>query len=990
MLRITQMLKKLTWGCCLICVALALHAELPQHPQGVVPPGDMFEWPELATGVGSPAIYEYSREAGPDETVFLVGTNLTEKLLVRGSHPDHPEGAPVKVQVQLATPSSLAVTISDKAYDGLMVLSVKNGAGFSAPVVLNAPQPWWCGPDIAEPGDVVRIFGRNLSRRPDFRRAYICLCSEGQVAQWLEVLETGKYALAARLPSKLKSGVYSIWVHAGHGGMWGWGGPLQLRICEKKRFKREKRISPDADNSLAVQQAVDAISRKGGGIVRLSAGRYPFSGTLRVPANVTVVGAGQDKTFLDLQRSPLAAFPRIAMTGWGLSPAAVHSQGDSMTYEIDVPEAGLWQVWLRYGTNMAPWNQKGVSKKMALQIGDGSQALLDNLPNTGGFGIYRWSRSAAIKLDAGPQNMVWRNLKGGGISIDAFVLTRSSDAVPSDEPWPTNTAECLVIQGESCVKFKCKDGRLPGGDRSAVWLAGNGASLSDLTVLGNAQVNRGISIQPPEKTAWVTGCRVEQVTVADCEGKQAENCALYVHNLHGGVIRSNELWGRTPIFLSGTRQSVYAENRLVSVTRYGGNSEAAILGRNEPIEECIIENNLVASPPGSTAGGPTARRLIWFSTGHGSISRNWLAGNGVEQEGDAGQPRFGGVAGSEQNVGEMILFEGNHRTMFFGALADANMQSVTLPQTLPATPDDRLGSVKREQLAHDADGNETPYWPPDLDDGTGEPPISEYYVTVFAGPGQGQTRRVTGRVRERLLLDHPWRVKPQAGSVVAVGTAFYQNLIVGNHTSDGMTGIQLWISCIENVVSGNTIARQRKPGIFLYANGTTLASSMPRTWNRGISPLFWNLAEGNRTDTCSEGALVTCGDSGGLPIEFPRALGNVLRHNSFVSSRGNGVNITSRKRTKTEGDSAASIMGTIVEFNVVRDAPVAYHMGHGSSGSVLRRNHAYFWDAGITSPVAFQVDDQDAIYTVNANTVEGPSGNNTRLITELKKSWERK
>jgi hypothetical protein len=135
---------------------------------------------------------------------------------------------------------------------------------------------------------------------------------------------------------------------------------------------------------------------------------------------------------------------------------------------------------------------------------------------------------------------------------------------------------------------------------------------------------------------------------------------------------------------------------------------------------------------------------------------------------------------------------------------------------------------------------------------------------------------------------------------------------------------------------------------------------------------------------------VTCGDSGGLPIEFPRALGNVLRHNSFVSSRGNGVNITSRKRTKTEGDSAASIMGTIVEFNVVRDAPVAYHMGHGSSGSVLRRNHAYFWDAGITSPVAFQVDDQDAIYTVNANTVEGPSGNNTRLITELKKSWERK
>jgi len=984
------MSKLLLWINCIVGGVIILHAGVPQYPPGVVPPGDSFEWPELTTGASVPEIYEYSREAGPDETVFLVGTNLTENLFIRGSHPDHPDGALVKSEVQLASPSSLAVTISDKAYDGPIVLSVKNGAGFSAPVAINAPQPWWCGPDVAEAGDIVRIFGRNLSRRPDFRRAYVCLCAEGQPAQWLDVLESGKYALAVRLPSKLKPGSYSIWLHAGRGGMWGWGGPLKITVCEKKRYEREKTLRPDADNTLAVQEAVDAMARKGGGTVRLSAGRFPFSGTLRVPAHVTLAGEGQNKTMLELQTSPLAAFARIDMAGWGLAPSAVHSHGDSMTYRIDVPQAGTWQIWMRYGTNMEPWKQKGVSGNMVLQVDDGPQTVLENLPNTGSFGTYRWSRVALIKLESGQQTMVWRNLKGGGISIDAFVMARSPDMVPSDKPWPANTAECMVIQGESCVKFDCRDGRLPGGDRSAVWLADDGASLSDLTVLGNAQVNHGIAVQPSEKTAWLSGCRVERVTLADCEGKQGENCALYVHNLHGGVVRANELCGRTPIFLSGTRQSVYAENRLISVTRFGGNSEAAILGRNEPIEECIIEKNIVASPPGATAGGPTARRLIWLSTGHGSISRNWLAENGVEREESAGQPRFGGVGGMEQNVGEMILFEGNHRTMFFGALVDADIQSVTLPQTLPPTPDDRLGSVKREQLAHDADGNETPYWPPDQDDGTDEPPIGEYYVTVFAGPGQGQTRRVTGRLNERLMLDHPWRVTPQPGSVVAVGTAFYQNLIVGNHTPDGMTGIQLWISCIENVVSGNTIARQRKPGIFLYANGTTLASSMPRTWNRGISPLFWNLAEGNRTDTCSEGALVTSGDYAGLPVEFPRALGNVLRHNSFITSRGNGVNIVSRKRKADDGDSSPSIMGTIVEFNVVRDAPVGYHIGQGSSAIVLRRNHAYFWDAGITSPVAFQVDDPETSYKIESNTVEGQSGNNTPLITELKKSWEKK
>ena len=97
----------------------------------------------------------------------------------------------------------------------------------------------------------------------------------------------------------------------------------------------------------------------------------------------------------------------------------------------------------------------------------------------------------------------------------------------------------------------------------------------------------------------------------------------------------------------------------------------------------------------------------------------------------------------------------------------------------------------------------------------------------------------------------------EAGSVVAAGTAFYRNHIVSNYTPDGMTGIQLWISCIENIVSGNTIARMRRPAFYLYSNGTTLASSMPRTWNRGISPLFFNHIEGNHSYECSSGVLVT-------------------------------------------------------------------------------------------------------------------------------------
>jgi hypothetical protein len=540
-----------------------------------------------------------------------------------------------------------------------------------------------------------------------------------------------------------------------------------------------------------------------------------------------------------------------------------------------------------------------------------------------------------------------------------------------------------VLQAEDCSEFHSKEGHLPGTDRAAVWLAGDGAALAELSVLGNAQVNHGIAIRAAEPTAWIRDCRVERVRLAECEGKQGENCGLYIRNARGCVVRNNELWGRSPLYLAGVRQCALAGNRLVSVTRFGGNAEAAIQGRTEPVEECLIENNVVAAPPGAAAGGPTARRLIWISTGHGSVTHNWLSGNGVEASHGpgagtgAGPARFGGVAGTDQNVGETILFEGNHRTAYFGPLDAADAASVTLPETLAPTPDNRLGSVKREQLAHDAAGRETPYWPPDADDGSDEPPIGEYYVTIFQGPGQGQTRRVLRREGRRLVLERPWRVAPEKGSLAAVGVAFYQNLIVGNHTPDGMTGIQLWISCVENVIAGNTIARQRKPGLFLYANGTTLASSMPRTWNRGISPLFWNVVEGNRAEECSDGALVTSGDAADLPIEFPRALGNVLRHNSFIRSRGDGLLLTSRKGRAGVNDTSASIAGTIVEFNVVRDAANGYHVGESCNATVMRRNHAYFWypvSNAAREPAAFLINHGDTQIAVEANTVEGRNG----------------
>ncbi len=125
-----------------------------------------------------------------------------------------------------------------------------------------------------------------------------------------------------------------------------------------------------------------------------------------------------------------------------------------------------------------------------------------------------------------------------------------------------------------------------------------------------------------------------------------------------------------------------------------------------------------------------------------------------------------------------------------------------------------------------------------------------------------------------------------------------------------------------------------------------------------------------------------------LPVEFPRCLGNVLRHNSFTSSRTDGLLVTGG-RGANERQPAAAVQGTICEFNVVRDASVCYHVAQAADATLLRRNHAYSWYPVPYQPwprVAFQVDDARATAVIELNTTEKLDGtwNETQLIPELR------
>ncbi|MGQ9913785.1 MAG: hypothetical protein ACUVQQ_05470, partial [Thermogutta sp.] len=132
-------------------------------------------------------------------------------------------------------------------------------------------------------------------------------------------------------------------------------------------------------------------------------------------------------------------------------------------------------------------------------------------------------------------------------------------------------------------------------------------------------------------------------------------------------------------------------------------------------------------------------------------------------------------------------------------------------------------------------------------------------------------------------------------------------------------------------------------------------------------------------------------EMGQLPLLFPRCLGNVLRHNGLIKNRTSGVLITGN-RNEPKKDGYTAVMGTIAEFNRVRDALRGFQLARSVEGTVLRRNHIYSWypvSLQTEPPVAFQMDDADSTTVFDLNSVEGISGGPSRDIVPLLKGGQR-
>jgi parallel beta-helix repeat protein len=147
-------------------------------------------------------------------------------------------------------------------------------------------------------------------------------------------------------------------------------------------------------------------------------------------------------------------------SAFGISVGCIHNVGDWMEYKITVPADGEYALWTYYGAENKPFGNDNMGGRTVMKVDGGRTAsvrgegvLLQNLPDTGGWGTYKWTQNATLKLTAGEHVLHWENLKGGGLDLEAFALSNDPAWLPADTRLPAVAAgkHLLLIQAEGFV-----------------------------------------------------------------------------------------------------------------------------------------------------------------------------------------------------------------------------------------------------------------------------------------------------------------------------------------------------------------------------------------------------------------------------------------------------------------------------------------------------------------------------------------------------------
>lgn len=259
---------------------------------------------------GTPVCAEWTRSAGPDESLIITGEDFTSykrtdegkdsRFTVLGS-----EGLK-DANIQRVEKDKAVITIAkDSSKWGMYLVWPSNKAGYGKPIAVNKTEVWWLGPRRVSKGGSVSVYGRNLAHNNDTLKSHVFIKSPLGAGQWATITNVNPYKVDFIIPDNLGNGDYEVWVHNGHGGQYGWSGPLVLTLQKDREWARQVNVKDfgakgngSFDDTEAIMRALQVAKETSGSTVYFPAGNYLISRMLSLSDNTRWKGDGMAQTVI--------------------------------------------------------------------------------------------------------------------------------------------------------------------------------------------------------------------------------------------------------------------------------------------------------------------------------------------------------------------------------------------------------------------------------------------------------------------------------------------------------------------------------------------------------------------------------------------------------------------------------------------------------------------------------------------------------------------
>jgi hypothetical protein len=247
-----------------------------QHPGGAGLP----EWRD-GIDAGSPAIGFQTDMTFPNETIAVLGSGLDGAdfvLWAEGMTFALPPLRTAEDRAQIVVPTrvdTVAHGTAGPVPKSVILLWPRKGERIGYPARLNAPVLFWVWPGKKWAHDAdhsIRIFGKTLSL-PD-REPLVVVQRDEDRPLSVVVVEKTAYEIKAELPERYAAGDYTVWVHNGTGGRYGWSEAGRFTVAAKTYDTSAEfavDAQPGATDQEKIANAIAAAGARGGGTVTLAA-----------------------------------------------------------------------------------------------------------------------------------------------------------------------------------------------------------------------------------------------------------------------------------------------------------------------------------------------------------------------------------------------------------------------------------------------------------------------------------------------------------------------------------------------------------------------------------------------------------------------------------------------------------------------------------------------------------------------------------------------